>query len=254
MKKPIRVVALFAALLGIIASSSTAARADFILPHQYVEQDFDTTLDGGYYEAVAGQEDLTNPNQLAYDSVNNQYSFINKEMWLNVSKSTDHTCNFGANHCWLEAGDTAGGLQTSTGVTAWAGHYFAIARNDGTYYEEPIGTSGVTGTHTFEIAYGTNGIWEIYIDGALSRQISSMSYFGSGDGYSLHAGIESDNTNNTYKSGTYEDALQYRYNSGSGVTWYYWDPVGPYSSDNLTYINGAHSTYSASSNPTATFY
>lgn len=176
---------------------------------------------------------------MVYNPSTTEYAFIDKEMWLSLDDPQGSgTCNGGRNSCWIEAGDTAGVIKQNTGDQMWQGHYFAIARDDGSYYEEPIGTSGETGSHTFEIAYGANAVWEIYVDGTLMRQITSMSQFRWG--FALQSGIESNNDQNSFTSGTSQTSLEWR---DQTATWYYWDAVNPYSGDTMVYLTNAHSVY-----------
>lgn len=231
---------LVAATILFLCSGPRIALANFLSSHQYLEYEYDATMDGAYEQNVYGQEDLINPN-LSLQNVNGEWSLIDKEMWLLVdypqgTQSCDNGMQYG---CWIETGDTAGVVVQAGGNVPQHGHFFAIARNDGSYYEEPIGPTGVTGSHTFEILYdpNTTGVWDIYVDAALARQITSMNQFRWG--FAFQSGIESNNDQNSFVSGTYQNQIEYE---DSTEAWYYWGT--PVARNSLTYLPGANASFS----------
>ncbi|MGB3205173.1 MAG: hypothetical protein WBB28_09310 [Crinalium sp.] len=196
----------------------------------YAKQQLNSTNAGGFFYSVNGQTDLSVPS---IDP--NRNIFITKEMWL-----------LDASGNWVEMGTVKGytsadGISSSTSY--WAGEYYArqkVVNGVTTYLRRFTGTSGSTGSKSFQInvgqASGSSFNWDFYLDG---------SYIGSFDSPKstfpyMQIGTETNNGCSNYVSGTYADSLYY-YTPTNG--WQQWGTNVIDGDNNL--ISGWDSTYNA---------
>jgi hypothetical protein len=235
----------FSGLLSIImvtllfwnTSTSYAALID---PHAYAKQDRnDIVSEGSKMVLNTGAEDLT-----SNWSSTNKYSFITKEMWVILSKTTD-----GAVKEWIEIGQVDGGVNGSY----HAGHFTAVKRYQNgqlTYTEKTLGTSGGTsGAYTYEVKYGGKSStgydkWNLYING-FYQDFWTVPFTQS---IGQHVGIESNDSMNRFTSGTKISNVDYLKNG----TYYRWSSATNADYNSLNWSSSFQ--YSSSSNTnTVTF-
>jgi hypothetical protein len=195
---------MFALLMFIGFSTSMmsvpSTKASSINPHAYVSAYVDTTVTGVYTSITNDQEDLLHVNN----------TFITKEMWMPFNSTGTK---------WIEVGTTRGPINSSSGyISDWHGHFMAWA--DGSeYHERNFQTEYPTGTHNFQISRDS-GTWTVYMD---YTKVATVPHF---DAYTTAVqqmvGIESNDNSNSFKSGTYASAMQFRNTSG---TWGKWNQV-----------------------------
>lgn len=218
-------MAMVLALLFIVATLPFTANAASVNPHWYAVQRLTATNTGVYTSITNDQEDLSHVSN----------SFINKETWVGFS-----------NGGWIEAGTTLGPVDNSDGYVAdWHGHFFAYRDGNGIYHERNVGSEYPTGTHNFQISRDTDGgttNWTVYVDFTRVGTVPSIT---STTAIDQDVGIESSDSSNSFTSGTYASAMQYRNTSG---TWTNWSSSSA-SKVNLD-SNGARwvSSYSSSNN------
>lgn len=202
MKKFSRIDLRLLTVLALSASTiwGSTANAASINPHAYVQAYIQPSggLSGVYMSITNDQEDLSHVGGS---------SFINKEMWMAFSNSQ-----------WIEAGTTRGPIDSSSGyISDWHGHFMAWnddSTND--YHERNFQNEYPTGTHNFQISRDS-GTWTVYMD---FTQVATVPHFDSFTTAIAHqVGIESNDNSNSFVSGTYASALEYRNTSGSWVLW-----------------------------------
>ncbi|MDQ6423394.1 hypothetical protein RB620_28665 [Paenibacillus sp. LHD-117] len=181
---------IMATLLFLNTSTSHAA---LIEPHAYAKQDRnDISSESSKMVLNTGAEDLTSTW-----SSTNKNSFITKEMWVILSKTSD-----GQAKEWIEVGQVKGGVNGSY----HDGHFTAVKRYQNgqlTYTESTIGTGGTSGSFTYEIKYGGKSSlgydkWNIYING-FYQTFWTVPFIKS---VAQHVGIESNDNLNKFKTGT----------------------------------------------------
>jgi hypothetical protein len=181
---------LLAALLFVETTTLYAAIID---PHAYTKRDRDNIVSQASRMSLdTGAEDLT-----SNWSSSNPYSFITKEMWVIFSTDTS-----GQPNQWIEIGQVKGGVNKNY----WNGHYEAIKRyQNGSliYTETPLSYSGDTGPASYEISYGGKSslgydFWNVYING-INYDYWTIPFISS---IAQHVGIESNDSLNTFKTGT----------------------------------------------------
>lgn len=193
------------------------AYASYIGPHGYVVQSYGHTNYGGYFSSPYGQTDLYSNWSSTHTG-----SFITNEMWVGFNNSE-----------WIETGDVDGSINGNY----WAGHYVAYQKySSGSYVyrEYTVGSKYPTGTHNFEIQYVGSNTWNSYTD--FSKTMSFSFPYGSSN--DIDVGIETDDNQNYFLSGNYDNSLQYK---NSGGTWYTWGSATNHDSNSL----GWYSTFSS---------
>ncbi|WP_164472653.1 hypothetical protein [Cohnella candidum] len=212
--------------LVVMLSSLPTANASSVNPHWYAIQRLTATNTGIYSSITNDQEDLSHVSG----------TFINKEMWLGFNTAGTR---------WIEAGTTRGPVSNSDGyVDDWHGHFIAYETASGDYHERNVETEYKTGTHNFQISRDTvNGStnWTIYFD---YNRVATIPAITDTSGISHDVGIESSDSDNSFTSGTYSSAMQYRNTSGSWVTW----SSSSATRTDLTNGTGWTTTYSSSNN------
>lgn len=222
VKKSLPIV--MAIMFALILSTIPIAKASPVYPHWYALSSIDATSTGVYTSITNDQDDLSHVSG----------EFINKEMWLGFS-------NLG----WIEVGTTLGPVDNSDGyVSDWHGHFFAYYDTT-SYHERNVGSQYPTGSHNFQISRDTsNGVtqWTVYVD---FTRVGTVPAITETTGIDQDVGIESTDSSNSFTSGTYASAMQYRNTSGTWVTW------NSASSTPTTYSNGSGgwaASYSSSNN------
>ncbi|AIQ13831.1 hypothetical protein [Paenibacillus durus] len=210
----------------IMYSGLPIANASPVNPHWYAAHRLSATNTGIYSSITNDQEDLSHVSG----------TFINKEMWLVFNTNATR---------WIEAGTTRGPVNNSDGyVDDWHGHFIAYQTASGDYHERNVETEYKTGTHNFQISRDTlNGStnWTIYFD---YTQVATIPSITDTSGIYHDVGIESSDSDNSFTSGTYSSAIQYRNTSGSWVTW----SSSTATRMDITNGTGWSATYSSSNN------
>lgn len=185
--------------IALMAGPVTAS-ASPISPHAYAQEGLLLTNYGGYFSSPYGQGNL-----YSNWSSSNPTSFITNEMWE----------AFNSNE-WIETGDVDGSINGNY----WAGHYVAYQEyNSSTgqyaYHEYTVGSEYPTGAHNFEVQKTGTNTWVSYVDFTQSMSFS-FSYASSPE---INVGIESNDNQNYFLSGTYDDTLEYKDSSNN---WHLW--------------------------------
>jgi hypothetical protein len=178
-------------IISLIGANACLAEDFRIYVKQQVEgKGFRPTFTKGTFSGV-GQEDLYPFQRDPIDAISRR-QFINKTMWL---------ASVGGN--WIEVG-ALNGWTSPNGMgatTFWKGNYYARSIN-GVYRREFLGKFGEKGEHFYSIRKlrsGPNNTWEVYISsGQLVKVIHPVSAF-----QVMQIGIETGNSCNSYKSGTF---------------------------------------------------
>jgi hypothetical protein len=218
----------------------------------YAQQAFQTgsyDIKGGHMRLVNGQDDL-----YSNSSSTNILGSINKEMWVVLDPT-------GFSSCWIEAGQKKGGVlknlsqddEVDGGGINWSGHFIGYRlwdKNDKTFefHATPFSAINPTGSHTYQIkvANESTGEWQVFVNGykALTLQSTTCRDNFNGAEYLVKRaagviiGIESKDTTNSFKSGTYIDNWFYLKEGGT------WSIISQAANVDINGYNGMKSTFS----------
>ncbi|OPX42759.1 hypothetical protein CLHUN_34110 [Ruminiclostridium hungatei] len=214
----------FCLVVLVFNISLSFVNASYISPHAYAKQHNQSQNNcGGFFSTPNGQSNLFSNWSSSHNN-----SWITNEMWT----------PFNGGNEWIETGDVCGAINGAY----WSGHFVAVQKyNSSTkqyeYSEYTVGSSYPTGTHNFEVQYVGNNKWESYVD--YNKTMSfSFNYTSSFD----HCvGIESNDSDNYFTSGSYDSALQWK---DSNNAWHNWTSATNGDSNSYNWV----SSYSSSTN------
>ena len=223
------------AMCALVFAFGSVASATDLYPHQYAGQRYvagTLILDGGYFSSVNADDIFTSDLTQA----TNTDLRINKEMWFLFNSAGTE---------WIETGSKVGYFPDGVTYCSTPCDFWEIGRPDGSIAWAQLNDS-MTGQHSFEIAFenSSTGYWDIFVDGLLARSISSFTTFAQGDHVDI--GIENSDTDNSFTSGTYADAVQARYENSQTPTWSQWDSASSFDNNttgfsSVFYVAGSNS-------------
>lgn len=173
-------------------------------------QDNSAIFTGGFFRNVLGQEDLILFQRNPIDSASKQ-QFTNKPIWL-IGPSSE----------WIEVGALNGWTAAdggTTNVTFWKGSYYAKQIGN-TYTRTLIGSSGATGALSYQLERtsqsGSIYNWTLKVTSAGGTTLVGPTNITHSKGAFniMQVGIETGNTCNGFKNGTYSDSLYFKDASG----------------------------------------
>jgi hypothetical protein len=178
-------------LAGLITVDSKAQAVPLDPYHAYAHQ-----ISISSFPDITGAQITysTGTDKLSYSGTE---SFINKEMWMNLSVYDNRPC-------WIEAGMTKGGITPTfqspvTNKVFQNGHFVAFkslnkSTNSIEYHEAPYGvTTGVIGAQTYRIERKTGaGNWQIIVNGTTALTLNGLACTDGFAPYSANGGNFSD--------------------------------------------------------------
>jgi len=193
-----------ASIAAVMTFGNGPAFAALINPHAYALQRNVGPSYGAYFVNSLGQEDLVQNDRSAYEP------FINKELWFVFDSAGSQ---------WIETGDTAGIIAGSYRIGHFYAENYIDSTGSSTYFEALIdpNSPAPTGEHNFTIGAGSSGVWNVLVDGVPKAAISDFQSQINAD--HEDNGIEADDDQTTFKSGTFSYGLQYQ---DVTSTWYFW--------------------------------
>jgi hypothetical protein len=238
---------------GFFIGSYVKISATPLDDHAYAQQAFIGDNYGGNVTLALGQEDL-----ISSSSSTNKIGSINKEMWVILDKF---------NSCWIEAGQKKGEQikdmsqpdDSSAQSINWNGHFIGASLFNKTsqrweFHGTPYGTGSPTGQHTYQIKLTnpSTGEWKVYINGiqaltlanSYCRDYLTPNSFLTTKSFTIKAGIESKDSSNSFKNGTYIYGWQFL-NIADGK----WKLVTAAQNDDASIYNGMKSTFNYVASP-----
>jgi hypothetical protein len=228
----------------------------------YAQQTTTVKNQGGYMSLVLGQEDL-----YSNSTSTNILGSINKELWVGIEPKP---IPGEPPSCWFEAGQKKGGVlkDLSQGDDLinpqqinWSGHFLGYRlweANKGkfVFHATPYGAISPTGQHSYQIKLtnASTGEWKFYVDGtqaltlpgAYCRDNTNAQKVLVTESVGLSVGIESKDTTNSFKNGTYVTGWQFL---GTNGIWYFVTNVANQDTQGVANYNKMNSTFTYTASP-----
>lgn len=186
--------------------------------HAYAQQLFVGDNYGGNVTLVLGQEDL-----ISSSTSTNKVGSINKEMWVALDQFQS---------CWIEVGQKKGEQvkdlsqpdDNSAQTINWMGHFlgyrlFNTTKQTWEFHGTSYGSGIPTGQHTYQVKLtnASTGEWKVFVDGVQAltlagsycRDYATTKSSLITKSFGIMVGIESKDSSNSFKSGTYISGWQF---------------------------------------------